>query len=192
MMFLVLASALLVTVYGQAADPTKVCLPDVLQVHQTSLTRDASGTVAYDFPNKVIAIRLDDGTRNVFDLSANTLSRINETDSSCGQTPTPSVYNNYVSQCLLSGARLLSPEETYLGLSPARLDIQGWSYDVENVGTVTIGVTKGSPSVPVIRRFDTNSATPSDILLLVNAKTTIDDATIFDVPDDCPADTIVG
>jgi hypothetical protein len=191
MMFLVLASALLVTVYGQAPDPTKVCLPDVLQLNLASLTQNASAVVAYDFPKNVFAIRYNQGIHAVVNGADGTIARINQTDSSCVRVTSPSSFKDLYSQCLPARARLVTPPGTFFGLSPERLDIQGWSYDVESVGTVSVGVTTGSPSVPVIRNI-ISSVGRSDIQLLVNAKTTIDDATIFDVPDDCPAQAVVG
>jgi hypothetical protein len=192
MMFLALASALLVTVYGQAADPTKICLPDVLQVHSVSLTTNVSGVIAFDYPNKAISIRDDNGIRSVYNLNDFTLARINEADSSCVRITPPGSIRDLVSQCLPAGARQLTQGNIYLGLSPARLDIQGWEFAVESIGTVSVGITTGSPSVPVIRHFISSSQAPSDIQILVNAKTSIDDATIFAVPDDCPAHTVVG
>ena len=192
MMFLVLASALLVTVYGQAPDPTKVCLPDVLQLNLASLTQNATAVVAYDFPNKVFAIRYSQGLHAVVNSTDGTIARMNHTDSSCTRVPSPSSFKVFYSQCLPASAKLVSPAGTYFGLSPDSLDIQGWSYDVESFGTVLVGVTTGSPAVPVVRQITSSVAGRSDIQLLVNAKTTVDDATIFDVPDDCPAEAVVG
>jgi hypothetical protein len=191
MMFLVLASALLVTVYGQDPDPTKACLPDVLQLNVRSLYTNATGVFAYNFPAKMIAVRLNDGLHAVFNLTDNKVAVTQDFGKdSCLKYSTngQETYRfGILSQCLPAGAKLLTPANTHLGLSPASLDIQAYELDTAGFGVARVAVTKSSPAVPVILQSIAtgNGLITPDVQLLVNAKTSIDDSSIFDAPDDC-------
>jgi hypothetical protein len=184
-----------VTVYGQDPDPTKVCLPDVLQLNVASLYKNVSGVFAYNFPANTIAVRLSTGLHSVFNLTDNTVSYVRTNYDSC-IVSSASVLDTFnfgiLSQCLPAGAKLLTPANTHLGLSPASLDIEAWELDAVGFGgVVRVAVTKSSPAVPVIvQSVIRSSATGNgpntrDVKLLVNAKASIDDSSIFEVPDDC-------
>jgi hypothetical protein len=191
MMLLVIASAFLLAVCGQAPDPAKSCLPDVHQTTFASLNHDIRGVVAFDFPNKIISTRYDGGLRVVFDLNDASVASINETDSSCSKNQLPEGVKNLVSQCLPANATLLGPGATRLGLAPG-LPIHAWEYTVPSLGTIRLAVTTTTPAVVVLGQNTAADASTSDIQIFLNPSTTISDPTIFDVPDDCPVNTVVG
>jgi hypothetical protein len=195
MMFLVLAWAFLVIVYGQDPDPTKVCFPDVVQLNVVSLLPNVSGVYAYNFPAKTIAVRFSSGLQAMFNLTENTEAVFhNDFDDSCFKfniDTSDTLRFGIISQCLPAGAKLLTPANTHLGLSPASLDIEAWELDA-GLGVARVVLTKSSPAVPVIiqsvlkRPYGTgNGPITLNVQLLVNAKTNIDDSSILDVPDDC-------
>jgi hypothetical protein len=192
MVLILVASVFFVAVYGQASDPTKACLPDVLQVHTNSLVHNVSGIAVFDFPGKKSATRMSNGARTVIDLASNTLTTINENSGSCVSSPLPAGFHAIASQCLPASAKLLTPPHTTLGLSLNSVEIEGWEYTVANFGTVRVAVTKASPGVLVLGQIDSPNAALSDIQIFVNPKTSIDDSTIFDVPEDCGAAAAVG
>jgi hypothetical protein len=196
MMFLILASALLVTAYSVDPDPTKVCFPDVFQVKVTSLNHNFTAIYAYNFPEQTVAIRYNYGIRIVFNLTELKLCYI-PGNSFPYSFKLPydefeTIHYGPVRQCLPAGAKLLSPANTHLGLSPASLDIQAWEIDVGFSGNATIVVTNSSPAVPVFvrtafRGADLPGIDPvvRHVLGYINAETSIDDSSILDIPETC-------
>lgn len=192
MMFLIIAPLLVVAVRGQEQDPTKICLPDVLQINLTSVFHNTTGLAVFNFPKQLVTLRSTYGTRLVFNFSDETVALINELDGSC----TKSQYTVYIgivlAQCLPANSKPITNADIYLGLRPDSLEVEGWEYTVPSAGTVRNLVTKGSPSVPVIRRVILADPNSSDVEIFSDPKVTIDDPTLFTIPDICPPTTVVG
>ncbi|BFZ01459.1 hypothetical protein BsWGS_04498 [Bradybaena similaris] len=190
MLFVVVASALLATVLG--ADPTKVCLPETFQTLIFAFQYDVTGLAAFDFPNEVIAVRLTNGLRTVYNLTDLSAVSVNDTDGKCYQLASDPRFKTIGARCLPANAVKVGNVTTHIGIGTSETAFEGWEFEYPGVGTVTAAVTTTNPTVPILRQYISADGKVKDIVFFFNAQTSIDDKNIFNVPDNCEPPTVVG
>ncbi|CAG5124773.1 unnamed protein product [Candidula unifasciata] len=193
MLFAVIASAVLGSVLGAARDPTKVCLPDKFQALIFAFQNDITGLIAFDFPNERISVRTtSNGLRIVYNLTDDTALSINETDGKCIQLPKDLKLQTIATRCLPANAVQLGNVSTYIGVGSTQTKFEGWELQFPGIGTVTAAVTTTTPAIPILRQFVSADGKDRESVFFFNVQTTIDDNSIFNVPDVCSPATVVG
>ncbi|BFZ01460.1 hypothetical protein BsWGS_04499 [Bradybaena similaris] len=189
-LIVVFVSLAVACVLGAAPDPTKVCLPEVLEADVYSATTDDYGKLAIDFKKGLLAVvYLKAEIKVVINLTNFEGNSINITDRSCKQILAGANIANVVTRCLPASAKLLTNGSSTIGVPPNSVSIEGWEIDI-GIGVTRVALTTGNNAIPIIREY--RSGSTKDVAFYSNQRLSIADERIFDVPDDCEPLSVVG